>query len=466
MSAIAAVVGVDEGVLMRRPPFFGLVVAGLLAVSACSNGGLGGSGLSTTGSPSMASSTQASATSQASTASRVPASVAAAAPSSASSGSIQPAPSSAATTPPSSVSPTPAADHLVAAPTAGLMADPPCPGVLCVTIAMAGDVLLHPQLISQARADAGDDTDSTVDGMDFFPMLSAQQKYVAGADIGICHLETPLADPDGPFENYPAFSVPPQVLPALTKTGFDACSTASNHTIDQGTTGLNRTLDDLDAAGILHDGSYRSQADTRVPVVINTPHGRVGFISVAYGFNGSEPDEPWQVNTIDIDAIKAKAHLAKAAGADLVVVAMHAGEEYDHTPNLEQKDTAKALLADPDIDLVYGHHAHVVQPMEKINGKWAIYGLGNDIAAQLGSAPGVQQGLLARVQFSRDAAGTWTTSDVGWVASYQDTGAPYRWCALTSTDTCGTGSGTALAETTQVVNRWGADTDGAHRLDS
>jgi len=335
-----------------------------------------------------------------------------------------------------------------------------------VTIAMAGDVLLHPQLISQARADAGDDADSTVDGMDFFPMLSAQQKYVAGADIGICHLETPLADPDGPFENYPAFSVPPQVLPALTRTGFDACSTASNHTIDQGTTGLNRTLDDLDAAGILHDGSYRSQADSRVPVVINTPNGRVGFISVAYGFNGSEPDEPWQVNTIDIDAIKAKAHLAKAAGSDLVVVAMHAGEDYDHTPNLEQKDTAKALLADPDIDLIYGHHAHVVQPMEKINGKWAIYGLGNDIAAQLGSAPGVQQGLLARVQFSRDAAGTWTTSDVGWVASYQDTGAPYRWCALTSTDTCGTGDGTALAETTQVVNRWGADTDGAHRLDS
>src|SRR6476659_8525350 len=185
MSAIAAVVGVDEGVLMRRSPFLGLVVAGLLAVSACSNGGLGGSGLSPTGSPSMASSTQASATSQASTASRVPASVAAAAPSSASSGSIQPAPSSAATTPPSSVSPTPAADHLVAAPTAGLMADPPCPGVLCVTIAMAGDVLLHPQLIAQARADAGDDTDSTVDGMDFFPMLAAQQKYVASADIGI-----------------------------------------------------------------------------------------------------------------------------------------------------------------------------------------------------------------------------------------------------------------------------------------
>jgi poly-gamma-glutamate synthesis protein (capsule biosynthesis protein) len=114
---------------------------------------------------------------------------------------------------------------------------------------------------------------------------------------------------------------------------------------------------------------------------------------------------------------------------------------------------------------VYGHHAHVVQPMEKINGKWAIYGLGNNIAAQLGSAPGVQQGLLVRVQFSQDTAGQWTTSEVAWVASYQDVGAPYRWCALTSTDTCGTGDGTALAQTTAVVNRWGADTDGAHRID-
>jgi len=70
-------------------------------------------------------------------------------------------------------------------------------------------------------------------------------------------------------------------------------------------------------------------------------------------------------------------------------VAVLAGEEYESTPSLEQKNTAKALLADPDIHLVYGHHAHVVQPMENINGRWAIYGLGNNIAAQLGSAPGV-----------------------------------------------------------------------------
>ena len=358
--------------------------------------------------------------------------------------------------------PTPAADRLVAAPGDGVP-NPPCPGVRCLTLALTGDVLLHPELVAQARADGGE-TGGGAAGLDFFPMLGGQQPYVASADIGICHLETPLAPADGPFSGYPSFSVPPQVLPALVQVGYDACSTASNHTLDRGTAGLDRTLDDLDAAGLLHDGSYRTEADSRRPVIINTPNGRVGLISVAYDFNGLTPDEPWQATTIDPDAILAKAHAARAAGADLVVVAMHAGEEYDGTPNAQQKATAKALLASPDVDLVYGHHAHVVQPMEKINGKWAIYGLGNTIAAQGTEVTGTRDGLLVRVQFSQAADGTWSTDDLSWVASYQDLSAPYRWCALVSGRRCGPADAASLARTSATVNAWGADADGAHRL--
>ena len=364
-----------------------------------------------------------------------------------------------------SASARPAADQLVADPDPTAVPFPPCPGIHCLSIVISGDVLLHPQLIEQARADAGAVPDTTVDGLNFLPLLAGQRRYVAGADIGICHLETPLAPPQGPFSNYPTFSVPPQVLPALVATGYDACTTASNHPLAQGTTGLDRTLNELDAAGLFHDGSYRTPEEASTPLVVNTRAGRVGLISAAYGFNGYEPDQDWQVNTIDIPDLKARAAHAKQAGADLVIVALHAGDEYDHQPNAQQKDAAKALLADPDIDLVYGHHAHVVQPLERINGKWAIYGLGNNLAAQLDSAPGVQQGLLVRMQFSLDAGGSWTTSDVAWVPSYQQPSAPYRWCALTPTDTCGTGDDTALDETTAIVDQWGASTDGgAHRL--
>lgn len=358
------------------------------------------------------------------------------------------------TTPPAE--PTPAADQLVGAPGPGIENNP-CPGVRCVTVALTGDVLLHPELVAQARADGGG-------SMDFFPMLAAQQPYIASADVGICHLETPLAPAGGPFSGYPSFSVPPQVLPALVRTGYDACSTASNHTFDRGTDGIDRTLDDLDAAGLVHDGSYRSEADSTRPVIINTPNGRVGLISAAYDFNGLTLDEPWQANTIDPDAILARARAAKAAGADLVVVALHAGDEYDSTPNAQQKAAAKKLLASPDVDLVYGHHAHVVQPMEKINGKWAIYGLGNNIAAQGSEVTGTRDGLLVRVQFSQAADGSWSTSDVGWVASYQDLTSPYRWCPLTARSSCGPADAASLARTSSTVNAWGAADDGAHRL--
>jgi len=385
------------------------------------------------------------------TSAATPSAATAAAPASAAPAPVAPSP------PPPT--PTPAPGQLVAGPSGPYTDSPPCPGVKCVTLAMTGDVLLHPEIIQQARVDGGG-------AMDFFPMLAAQQPYIQGADIGICHMETPLAPEDGPFSNYPAFSVPPQVLPAIVQTGYDACTTASNHTLDQGTEGLNRTLDDLDAAGLVHDGSYRTEQDSKNPVIINTPKARVGLISVAYDWNGFEPDYPWQTFRIDTDLIKAKAKAAKAAGADLVVVAMHAGEEYQSTPNDEQTNAAKTLLADPDIDLLYGHHVHVVQPMEKINGKWAIYGLGNNIAAQGSEVTGTRDGLLVRVQFSQDAAGAWTTSDVAWVPSYQDLYSPYRWCALGAGNVCSSPSDDAdnLARTAATVNEWGADTDGAHML--
>ena len=336
-----------------------------------------------------------------------------------------------------------------------------CPGQRCVSIAVTGDVLLHPPLVEQARADSAGGN-----GLDFRPMLSAQAPFIQAADLGICHLETPLASADGPFAGYPEFSVPPQVLSALTATGYDACSTASNHTLDQGTAGLNRTLDDLDAAGLGHDGSYRTPAEASTPTVLATGHANVGLVSATYGLNTGEPEQPWQVSVLDTDAVLAEARAARSAGADLVVVAMHAGTEYDTEPNTEQQEVARTLLASADVDLVYGHHAHVVQPLQKINGKWAIYGLGNNIAAQQTPVEGTRRGLLVTVTFSQDAAGRWTASDVGWVASLQDHDPPHRWCPLVSGTTCHSAEAdaAALAATTDAVNLYGADTDGAHPL--
>ena len=341
-------------------------------------------------------------------------------------------------------------------------ADPGCPGIRCVSIVLSGDVLVHPPLVDQARTDG-----APAPGLDFGPILAAQERFVAAADLAVCHLETPVAPPDGPFEGYPLFSVPPQVLTGLTVAGYDACTTASNHTLDQGPAGLARTLDALDAAGLAHTGSYRSAQEAENPTVLDAAGARVTVISATYGLNTGPPDPSWQVDLVDTDRIRRDAARAAEMGADLVIVALHDGTEYQAEPTAQQRRHAEELLADPAVDLVYGHHAHVVQPLQRLNGKWVAYGLGNMIAAHETPVPETREGLLLRVTFSLNQAGGWSTSDIAWVASFQPLEPPHRWCALTSTSAC-SGSTTVdaevLARTTATVNLYRADVDGAHPL--
>lgn len=344
-------------------------------------------------------------------------------------------------------------------------ADPPlpCPGIRCLTVVVTGDVLLHEPLWAQAEADGGPGA-----AMDFAPLLAGQRPYVEPADLAICHLETPLAPAEGPYQGYPNFVVPPQILTGLVETGYDACTTASNHSNDDGTEGINRTLDTLDAAGLAHDGTARSPEEAVTPTLIPTRGGTVGVVSATYDLNGADPEQAWQVDRIDPVAILAEAAAARAAGADVVVVALHAGLEYQAEPTAQQRELARTLLADPAVDLVYGHHAHVVQPLEHLDGKWAVYGLGNTVAAHGIEDLGNREGLLVRVQFAQQDDGSWSTGDVAWVPSLVHNAAPYRWCSLISGQVCSTAEADAesLGRITGVVNSLGADAAGAYRLPS
>ncbi len=188
------------------------------------------------------------------------------------------------------------------------------------TVVMSGDVLLHSGLWETAANDA----QRTGRGsMDYRPMLADMRPVIAGADLAICHLETPLAPKGGPFASYPVFSVPPAIAPALKWEGYDACTTASNHTLDQGFTGLVRTLDDLEAAGIAHAGSAATRADSRQPLMLDVKGVKVALISATYGTNGIPipSAEPWSVPLIDVGAIEQRAARARAEGANVVIVA-------------------------------------------------------------------------------------------------------------------------------------------------
>jgi poly-gamma-glutamate capsule biosynthesis protein CapA/YwtB (metallophosphatase superfamily) len=289
-----------------------------------------------------------------------------------------------------------------------------------VTVLGSGDVLIHPPLWEQAHADALAEGKS---GYDFGPIYASIARDVQAVDLATCEMETPLAPPQGPFSGWPDFSAPPQVLTALKGIGYRSCTTASNHSLDQGYAGVKRTLDELDAAGLQHTGSARTAAEAGKPLIVTTAGGvRVAQLAYSFDFNGIAPpvDEPWLANRTDVPAIIAAARRAKRAGADIVVVSMHWGTEYDHLATQEQKDQAAALLASPDIDVILGDHAHVVQPMQQINGKWVIYCMGNQISRHADPIAESREGVMPKFTFTEVAPHKFRVTKVGAIPTWMD----------------------------------------------
>ncbi|HEY3714277.1 MAG TPA: CapA family protein [Jatrophihabitantaceae bacterium] len=279
-----------------------------------------------------------------------------------------------------------------------------------VTVIGSGDVLIHPPVWEQAAADARAEGRT---GYDFGPIYASVASRTRAADVAICELETPLAPPGGPFQGYPTFSAPPQVLTALRGAGYDSCTTASNHTIDQGFAGLKRTLDELDAAGLKHTGSARTPTEAARGLIITLGNGaRVAQLAYSFGFNGlTRPaGQEWSANLTDVPTILAAARRAKAAGADIVVLSLHWGVEYNHGVTDEQVAQAHALLASPDIDVILGDHSHAVEPFERINGKWVAYSMGDQISRHAEIRNDDREGAMPRFTFTEVAPHTWKTT--------------------------------------------------------
>jgi poly-gamma-glutamate capsule biosynthesis protein CapA/YwtB (metallophosphatase superfamily) len=243
-------------------------------------------------------------------------------------------------------------------------------------------------------------------------VLGGVASTVGAADLAICHLETPLAPVGGPYRGYPSLSVPPDIAPALAATGFDACSTASNHVFDQGADGVDRTLTTLDDAGIAHAGSARTPEEAGATTLLETEGATVALLAYTFGFNGVPPPggEAWRSNPIDEGRIVADARTARQRGADVVVVALHWGVEYQHELDAQQLALAPRLIRSPDVDLLLGHHAHVVQPIEAVDGEWVVYGMGNMLAHHDTPGPSLEEGLLVRFTFT-ERAGRWQVTD-------------------------------------------------------
>jgi poly-gamma-glutamate capsule biosynthesis protein CapA/YwtB (metallophosphatase superfamily) len=271
------------------------------------------------------------------------------------------------------------------------------------TLVASGDVLTHGPVLERARAYGR----RVGQPYDFRPMFADIRPIVAGADLAVCHLEVPLSRTGQHVSSWPAFNAPPQLAAALRWAGYDACSTASNHSMDQGPQGVAATLAVMDAAGLRHPGMARNADEADQSTILEVRGLQVGLLSYAYGLNSGPlpPGRPWLVKTIDPRRILNDARAARRAGAQFVVVLLHWGQEYRSAPTPSQRALAKRLLAAPEVDLILGHHAHVVQPIQRVDGKWVAYGMGNSLSNQTPSccAAGSQDGVLVKVTVGEHA---------------------------------------------------------------
>ena len=253
------------------------------------------------------------------------------------------------------------------------------------TLATTGDIMCH-------NTNFLDAYNSSTKSYDFSYYFTDIKQYLQEADITVGNLETTLSGAKRGYSGYPTFNTPEIIAKNLKTAGFNVVSTANNHCMDKGYSGIESTIKFLDEADLAHTGTFKSKKDQETILIKNVKGVNIAFLSFTYGTNGIPvpKDKSYAVNLIDKSLIKSQIELAKKENPDLICVSMHWGIEYQTKANKEQEKLADFLFEN-GVDIILGNHSHVPQQMEKREIKLAdgttkdgfvIYSLGNFMANQ------------------------------------------------------------------------------------
>jgi poly-gamma-glutamate capsule biosynthesis protein CapA/YwtB (metallophosphatase superfamily) len=295
----------------------------------------------------------------------------------------------------------------------------PTPEPTRFTLAFSGEILSHGPVINQAAVNGDADL-----AYNYEPMFAEVAPLLEAADFAVCHVETPISDDNVSLSGYPIFNAPREMAEGLKASGYDACSTASNHSYDKGAAGVLTTLNVMEEAGLPQAGMARTAEEQATPVLYEVGPLTIGHLSFTYGLNGFvlPADQPYLVDVTTVDAVVAAATAAREAGADIVVLSIQWGNEYQVDPSQAQIDQATAFLKSDDIDIIIGAHVHVVQPLDVINGKYVFYGIGNFLSNQSASCcpAASQNGVMVYVDIEGSAAGGYEIVEVSFVPTRVD----------------------------------------------
>ena len=284
-------------------------------------------------------------------------------------------------------------------------------------LVFTGDILCHREQLAACR---------TSSGYEFHPVFGEVSGLLSDADFRIGNLESPFAGEEAGYSSaLYSFNTPDSFLDALKDTGFELVSTANNHCLDRGLSGLKRTLDALDRAGLAHTGTARS-AGERDGLCLREINGiRVAFLSYTYGTNAFanhvflKEEESWAVNlfqpqetlpgsihlldsperirenmrknrteessSVYLERLREDIRSSRSAGADFVIVLMHSGGQYNRLPD-PYTEFLVGKIREFGADLIVGNHPHVVQRAVPEGRCPVFYSLGN-FACTPGDSP-------------------------------------------------------------------------------
>ena len=268
---------------------------------------------------------------------------------------------------------------------------PPEPTESKVSFLAVGDNIIYNGQIREAKTNAGDIPDVEYD---FSPMYENVADIVASYDLAFVNQETPMAGKEFGYDHYPSFNSPQALGDDLIELGFDIFNIATNHMLDRGEDGLAGTIAYFSDKDVMMVGGYEDEDDFYDIRIVEKNGIKIAVVGLTYGVNGKNHSADTYIpyiyekdltrykgaDPVDSDRIVKWVDKAEEA-ADVVIVSMHWGAEYNQKPTAEQKRLAQ-LIADSGADVILGHHTHCIQPIEWIEGKdgnqtLCFYSLGN-----------------------------------------------------------------------------------------
>ncbi|MDO3675376.1 CapA family protein [Paenibacillus ehimensis] len=292
--------------------------------------------------------------------------------------------------------------------------EPAAPAERRVTLAAAGDVLIHRTIYEDAR---------TRLGYDFRPIFEAVRRDLEGADVTFANQESMTGGTGLGLSDYPAFNSPFEAADALRDAGVDIVSMANNHTLDRGEQAVRLAIRHWKRLGVEYAGASEDQADRKRLRIVERNGLKLAFVAWTYGTNGipRPSGKPYLVHLLEQERAFQQEIAEAKKQADAVVASLHFGTEYARLPSEQQRKWAR-LAAAAGADVILGHHPHVLQPPEWIDngsgGRTLVaYSLGNFLAAQKKPHPYVRIGgiLKAELRKPSGAAGSKAAVMIGGV---------------------------------------------------